>query len=209
MTTKAKSPVSEADGTMLSGDGQKILLVDDDAAIRRFLLRVLSAEGYRVLPAANGEEALEFASAARFDLVLLDLNMPEKDGWETFEELTVEHPLLPVIVITAKPNQLFPALAAGVGALLEKPLDLTRLLQEILRLLRESRQERLARLAGRPSVFGYVPPGESRNGSEKTHLLSDNFRMRDDVNGVNVVNRIAPAMDSNESLRSSTPPGGS
>jgi CheY-like chemotaxis protein len=166
MTTNTKSLESERDGTVLSGDGKKILLVDDDAAIRRFLLRLLSAEGYRVLPAANGEEALEFASAAKFDLVLLDLNMPEKDGWETFEELTVEHPLLPVIVITARPNQLFPALAAGVGALLEKPLDLTRLLEEIPRLLQEPRQERLARLAGRPSVFSYVPPGETRRGSE-------------------------------------------
>lgn len=167
MTTKAQSSGTEADARELSGDGKKILLVDDDAAIRRFLLRLLTGEGYRVLPAANGQEALEFASTARFDLVLLDLNMPEMDGWETFEGLTQEHPLLPVIVITARPNQLFPALAAGVGALLEKPLDLTRLLEEIPRLLREPRQERLARLAGRPSVFSYVPPGQSRAGSEK------------------------------------------
>ncbi len=167
MSIKAKSPGAELEGRELSADSKKILLVDDDAAIRRFLLRLLSGEGYSVLTAANGEEALEYASAAKFDLVLLDLNMPEMDGWETFEELTQVHPLLPVIVITARPNQLFAALAAGVGALLEKPLDLTRLLEEIPRLLREPRQERLARLAGRPSVFSYVPPGESRSRLEK------------------------------------------
>jgi CheY-like chemotaxis protein len=167
MATKVKSSGSEEVGRDLSADSKKILLVDDDAAIRRFLLRLLTGEGYSVLTAENGEEALEFAAAAKFDLVLLDLNMPEKDGWETFEELTQEHPLLPVIVITARPNQLFAALAAGVGALLEKPLDLTRLLEEIPRLLQEPRQERLARLAGRPSVFSYVPPGESRKGSER------------------------------------------
>jgi CheY-like chemotaxis protein len=144
---------------------KKILLVDDDSAIRRILRRVLSGEGYTVLTAANGEEALQLASADHFDLVLLDLNMPEKDGWETFEELTECHPLLPVIVITARPNQIFPALAAGVGALLEKPLDLNRLLEEIPRLLEEPRQTRLARLAGRPSVFSYVPPGENHDES--------------------------------------------
>jgi len=145
---------------------KKILLVDDDSAIRRLLLRVLSGEGYSVLTAVNGEEALEFASAAKFDLVLLDLNMPAKDGWETFEELSELHPLLPVIVITARPNQIFPALAAGVGALLEKPLDFTRLLEEIPRLLQEPRQTRLARLAGRPSLFSYVPPAEDHHRSK-------------------------------------------
>jgi DNA-binding NtrC family response regulator len=90
--------------------------------------------------------------------------MPEMDGWETFEELAVREPLLPVIVITARANQLFPALAAGVGALLEKPLDFTRLLEEIPRLLEEPRQVRLARLAGRPSVFSYVRPGSTPPG---------------------------------------------
>jgi CheY-like chemotaxis protein len=163
-----KPPVSGSE-TEEKGSFQeknKILLVDDDSAIRRILRRVLSGEGYDVVTAANGEEALELAAANHFDLVLLDLNMPEKDGWETFEELTECHPLLPVIVITARPNQIFPALAAGVGALLEKPLDLNRLLEEIPRLLGEPRQTRLARLAGRPSVFSYVPPGENHDESE-------------------------------------------
>jgi CheY-like chemotaxis protein len=166
MALKSPASGSAAEENGSSQAKKKILLVDDDSAIRRILRRVLSGEGYSVMTAANGEEALEFASAEHFDLVLLDLNMPEKDGWETFEELTECHPLLPVIVITARPNQIFPALAAGVGALLEKPLDLNRLLQEIPRLLEEPRQIRLARLAGRPSVFSYVPPGENQDEPE-------------------------------------------
>jgi CheY-like chemotaxis protein len=140
---------------------KKILLVDDDSAVRKILLRLLTEEGYRVLPAANGVEALEFAAVTRFDLVLLDLNMPQKNGWETFEQLTTDDPLLPVIVITARPNQLFPALASGVGALLEKPLDFTRLLETIKHLLAEPSEIRLARIAGRPSVFSYIPPRET------------------------------------------------
>jgi CheY-like chemotaxis protein len=165
MLAKSQLPEAAAAETGPTPEKKKILLVDDDSAIRKLLLRLLSGEGYSVLTAANGDEALEFAANAKFDLVLLDLNMPEKDGWETFEELTESHPLLPVIVITARPNQLFAALAAGVGALLEKPLDFTRLLEEIPRLLAEPRQVRLARLAGRPSVFSYIPPGETHGGS--------------------------------------------
>jgi CheY-like chemotaxis protein len=140
---------------------KKIMLVDDDSAIRQILLRLLTEEGYRVLPAANGFEALEFASLTRFDLVLLDLNMPQKNGWETFEQLTTDDPLLPIIVITARPNQLFPALASGVGALLEKPLDFARLLETIQHLLEEPPEVRRARIAGHPSVFSYIPRREN------------------------------------------------
>jgi CheY-like chemotaxis protein len=141
---------------------KKILLVDDDSAIRKILLRLLSEEGYSVLSAANGIEALESASLVKFDLVLLDLNMPQKGGWETFEQLTSDDPLLPIIVITARPNQLFPALASGVGALLEKPLDFARLLETIRNLVNEPPEVRLGRLAGKPSNFSYIPPRENK-----------------------------------------------
>ena len=137
---------------------QKILLVDDDPAIRQILYRLLGEEDYFVLTAANGIEALELNKATKFDLVLLDLNMPLKDGWETFKQLTLKQPLLPIILITARPNQFFPALAAGVGTLLEKPLDFVQLFQTIRSLLEEPAERRLARLRGRFSVFSYVPP---------------------------------------------------
>src|SRR5262245_39381021 len=106
-----------------------ILLVDDDPSVREMLTRVLAGEGYGVRAAANGAEALDVAAAAHCDLVLLDLNMPVKNGWDAFERLTADNPLVPVIIITARANQLFAALASGVGALLEKPLDFPRLLQ--------------------------------------------------------------------------------
>jgi CheY-like chemotaxis protein len=141
---------------------QKILLVDDDPAIRQILVRLLSEEDFVVLTAANGVEALVLSASAKFDLVLLDLNMPVKDGWETFEQLSATNPLLPIILITARPNQFFPALAAGVGALLEKPLDFTKLFQTIHELLEESEEERLSRLTGRPAAFSYIPPLPAR-----------------------------------------------
>ena len=135
----------------------KVLLVDDDPAIREMWGRILTDEGYAVLPAANGQAALELAAATQVDVLLLDLNLPRKNGWETFEQITTDHPLLPIIIITARPNQLFPALAAGVGALMEKPLDFPKLLQTIRTLLDEPAERRLARIAGRPADFHYTP----------------------------------------------------
>ena len=127
---------------------KKVLLVDDDPGVRRMLLRVLEEEDYDVVPAVNGLEALDLATNTAPDLVLLDLNLPVQNGWETFERLNTENPSLPVIIITARPNQLFPALAAGAGALMEKPLDLPKLLRTIHDLMAEPAEARLARTAG-------------------------------------------------------------
>jgi DNA-binding response OmpR family regulator len=99
---------------------------------------------------------LELIASRSIDLVLLDLNMPRKNGWDTFERLSAEHPLVPVILITARPNQLFTAVGAGVGALLEKPLDIPILLETITRLLAESVETRLARIAGHDTAFRYA-----------------------------------------------------
>jgi DNA-binding response OmpR family regulator len=129
--------------------------VDDDPSIRLMLGRVLVAEGYSILEAANGVEALNLAAATHIDLVLLDLNMPMKNGWDTFERLTTNNPLLAVIIITARPNQLFTAASAGVGALMEKPLDIPKLLQTVRTLLLEQPQVRMARMVGQPVEFHY------------------------------------------------------
>ena len=134
----------------------KILLVDDDPAIRQILQRLLEDENYFALTAANGAEALQLASHTKFDLVLLDLNMPVKDGWETFEQLSEKHPLLPVILITARSNQFFPALASGAGALLEKPLDFVKLFETIRLLLIEPPEVRLARFKGQAAMLALV-----------------------------------------------------
>src|ERR1017187_2740357 len=121
----------------------RILVVDDDSSVREMLTRVLVGEGYLVWAAADGTAALEVAAAAKVDLVLLDLNMPGKSGWDSFERLTAEISLLAVIIVTARSNQLFTALGAGVGALLEKPLDFPKLLQTISQIGRASCRERV------------------------------------------------------------------
>jgi DNA-binding response OmpR family regulator len=158
MNALQNAPVSALQVETYYRAEEKILLVDDDSSIRVMLTRVLNDAGYTVECAKDGNEALEHARDNKIDLVLLDLNMPGRDGWDTFEQLTAAHPMLPVIVITARPSQQFTAMAAGTGALMEKPLDLPKLIMAIRDLLDESEEVRIARLAGRPAEFHYIPP---------------------------------------------------
>jgi DNA-binding response OmpR family regulator len=140
---------------MKSHFGKRILLVDDDSTVRDSVKDVLVSEGYTVITAANGQQALDLANQLPLDLVLLDLNMPVKGGWDTFERLTHEHPFIPIIIVTARPNQLFTAVSAGAGALLEKPMDIPVLLKMIGKLLDESNEQRLARLVGAETDFHF------------------------------------------------------
>jgi DNA-binding response OmpR family regulator len=124
----------------------KILLADDDRAVRRSLSRAFESEGFDVLTAEDGRAAVREFIAECPDLVLLDLNMPEKDGWQAFDLIETLHPFVPVIIITARPNQFGRARMAGADALMEKPLDLPLLVQTVNRLLKEPDDQRLARM---------------------------------------------------------------
>jgi len=125
---------------------KQILVADDDAVVRDSLTRVLELEGYGVIQAKDGHEALAAVRTRRPGLLLLDLNMPSMDGWRTLDLLARDNPLLPVVVITARPNQYQRAVGAGVDALMEKPLDFPTLLTAIAKLLNESSVARLVRL---------------------------------------------------------------
>ena len=133
-----------------------MLLADDDEEVLAALSAALASEDYDVVVAKNGREAIERMRERRFDIALLDLNMPVKGGWEAFERLTTIHPLLQVIVITARPDQYPLAAAAGVAALMEKPLDLPLLLRTIDILLCEPVEYRLSRLAGKHPITQYL-----------------------------------------------------
>jgi two-component system response regulator CpxR len=134
----------------------RMLLADDDEEVLAALSAALASEDYAVVVAKNGREAIEHFREGHFDIALLDLNMPVKGGWEAFERLTTTHPLLQVIVITARPDQYPLAIAAGVAALMEKPLDLPLLLQTIEDLLVEPVEKRLSRLAGKRPITRYL-----------------------------------------------------
>jgi DNA-binding response OmpR family regulator len=124
----------------------KILLADDDAGVREMVGRVLESEQYDVALARTGRETAAKFIADVPDLVLLDLNMPDRDGWDVFDLMKQTHPFVPVIVITARPQQYEHAAKLGITALMEKPLNLPLLLATIADLLAESEAERVQRL---------------------------------------------------------------
>ena len=133
----------------------KILLADDDPEILVSLSAALNSEGYEVITAANGREACQRFREEHVDLILLDLKMPVRNGWDSFERVTSINPLVQVIVITALPDQYPLAAAAGAAALIEKPLDLPLLIRTIDELRAEPIESRLSRLAGREPVARY------------------------------------------------------
>jgi CheY-like chemotaxis protein len=126
----------------------RVLLVDDDRSVLDALGAVIESEGFELVRAADGHEAVEKFRQQPIDIVLLDLNMPVKGGWDTLERLTTINPLLQIIVITARSDAYPVAVAAGVAALMQKPLDIPLLLEAMRELLAEPTTERLARITG-------------------------------------------------------------
>ena len=124
----------------------RILIADDDALVRGSLAAVLESEGYAVDEAANGFEAVSRAAHTSPALVLLDLNMPKMDGWRAFAQLERVRPLVPIIVITARPHQYPEAARLGVDAFMEKPLNIPILVRAIKHLTSEEENERARRI---------------------------------------------------------------
>ena len=107
-----------------------ILVVDDDLAIRTMLETVLEDEGYQVVLAGNGQEALEQVRRQRPALVLLDLMMPIMNGWEFLETVktTPELKNLPILLLSASREVAATAQQGVVKGYLPKPFELDKLL---------------------------------------------------------------------------------
>ena len=134
----------------------KILIADDEPSVRSALEKVLRAEGYDVALAENGQIAIEKMVQEQVDLVLLDVGLPLMDGWTALEWLSRFNPFLPVIVITGRWRQGERAEASGADVLMEKPLDMNRLLQNIRQLLEEPVEDRARRINERKRNFKSV-----------------------------------------------------
>jgi CheY-like chemotaxis protein len=110
---------------------KRLLLADDQPSIRDSLSRLLRRQGYNVILAENGREAVERVAGERFDLVLLDLSMPEMNGWEALKRIAALKPGLPVVIMTAHSHQRPWVEPTGAWSLLEKPIDIPLLLSTI------------------------------------------------------------------------------
>jgi two-component system chemotaxis response regulator CheY len=111
-----------------------ILVVDDDPSIRTTVSDVLDLEGYRVVTAANGAEALEQVEQNLPLLVLLDMRMPVMDGWGFARAVASRGLKLPILVMTAADNARAWAEEIGADGYVAKPFDLTDLIAAIERL---------------------------------------------------------------------------
>jgi CheY-like chemotaxis protein len=157
-STGESSPAAPPLPTAERPPKRRLLLADDDRGVRESLGKLLRGLGYEVAVASHGGQALEMVFKEPFDLLLLDLNMPEMDGWETLSRVSHLRPTLPIVVITAQPNQRDWLARGGAHALMEKPLDLPLLLQTLQDLLSEQRPQRIPEVrAGRPR-FRHLPP---------------------------------------------------
>ena len=131
---------------------KRIFVIDDDASVRKALKKILEDSGHEVVLAADGKEAqlkLEDPNAdLLLDLLIVDLNMPNRDGWDVLEDANTKHPFLPVIIITGISNQLPTLAIPGVAALMKKPVDTAMLLKKIEELLAETPETRFRRISG-------------------------------------------------------------
>src|ERR1700722_6642369 len=116
-----------------------VLIVDDEPQIRRVLLTILTSQGYSVIEAKTGDEALETIRSERPDLILLDVNMPGRSGIETCREIR-EAGDIPVIILTVRnaERDKVQALDAGANDYVVKPFGADELLARIRATLRRS-----------------------------------------------------------------------
>jgi DNA-binding response OmpR family regulator len=119
-----------------------VLLVEDDDRISEPLIRVLRAEQFDVAHVAAGQPALDAVAQQRPDLVLLDLTLPDIDGLDVCRKLRVDHPDLPVIMLTARAEEIdvIVGLNAGADDYIAKPFRLAELVARIRARLRISEQ---------------------------------------------------------------------
>ncbi|WP_248548304.1 response regulator transcription factor [Paenibacillus odorifer] len=117
-----------------------ILVVEDDKHVRRLLEAVLKREGYDVVTAEDGVKALEVLDSQHIDLIILDIMMPNMDGYEFAKEVRDADSLVPILMATAKqlPEDKKKGFRIGTDDYMTKPIDTEEMLLRIQALLRRS-----------------------------------------------------------------------
>ncbi len=118
----------------------RILLAEDDAHIRAGLVDTLESEGYQVIEAGDGQQALDLFEREPVDFALLDIMMPEKSGYDVCREIRARNRTLPIIMLTAKGEEIDKVVGLQLGAddYVTKPFGVHELLARIAAVLRRS-----------------------------------------------------------------------
>ena len=137
--------------TAVLGTGTAVLLVEDDDRISEPLIRVLRSEGFEVHHVGAGIPAIESVAVARPDLVLLDLTLPDIDGLDVCRKIRANHPDLPIIMLTARAEEMdvIVGLNAGADDYVAKPFRLAELVARIRARLRIIEHARVTTSSGR------------------------------------------------------------
>jgi len=120
----------------------KILVAEDDANIRMGLVDTLESENYQVMEAKDGAHALELFNNNAFDLLLLDIMMPEKSGYDVCQDIRAVDKDIPIIMLTAKGEEFDKVIGLKLGAddYITKPFGIHELLARISAVLRRSKR---------------------------------------------------------------------
>lgn len=131
----------------------RILLAEDEENIREAVTLNLEIDGYEVVPAQTGKEALRFFQAQHFDLIILDVMLPEIDGFQVCEQIRLSNLDVPIIFLTAKDtaSDRISGLKRGADDYLTKPFVLEELLLRIQKLLRRSGKT----LENTPEIYAF------------------------------------------------------
>jgi two-component system KDP operon response regulator KdpE len=118
-----------------------LLIVDDERSIRLSLRTILSSLGFVIIEAARGEEAVALARTAKFDAVLLDINMPGMSGVEVCRVMRKYSPMLPIVILTVRGSEdhKVEALDAGADDYITKPFLLRELIARLRAAMRRNR----------------------------------------------------------------------
>ncbi|MBI2517378.1 MAG: response regulator transcription factor [Opitutae bacterium] len=135
----------------------RILIAEDDANIRLGLIATLESDGYAVTAASDGAQALRLFPQEKFDVVILDVMMPQKSGYDVCRELRAKGSAVPILFLTAKGEEVDKVVGLKLGAddYVLKPFGVHELLARVEALLRRARTAHLPAAAGAelPPVF--------------------------------------------------------
>lgn len=117
----------------------KILIIDDEWNMRNLLRIYLSKQGFEVKEAANGKEALDLTEAETFDAIILDVMMPDMDGWQVCRKIREKH-MTPILMLTARTETKDKVQGLGMGAddYVTKPFEPEELVARVFALIRRS-----------------------------------------------------------------------
>jgi len=144
----------------------RLLIVEDDPKVAAALKKGLKEEGYAIDVCSDGEEAMAAARVSEYDLILLDLRLPGKDGWTVCRELRTNNVLTPVLMLTAfdSVEDKVKGLRAGADDYLTKPFSFEELLARVQALLRRAQDYRSPLLRIADLVLDPVKKKVTRSG---------------------------------------------